>query len=271
MTARFDLAAYFRRIGFAGVAAPDLATLSALHRLHVSAIPFENLDPLMGRPVPLDLEALQDKLIGRRRGGYCFEQNAVFRATLETIGFAVTPLSARVRWMSGADAPMTPRTHMLLKVDLAEGAYIADVGFGAHLQDAPLRLDTGSEQRTPAGVYRLRDVDGMLALEMLHDGAWRTGFLFNLEATHEADYRMANWYTSTSPWSPFPNSLIVERVAGGVRYNLVNRILAERQHGAGAIEYPIATARELGEILEGVFHLDPPASPEDIWARTQAE
>jgi N-hydroxyarylamine O-acetyltransferase len=267
----FDLPAYFRRIGYAGQPKADLATLAALNALHVSAIPFENLDPLTGRTPALDLPSLQVKLIGQRRGGYCFEQNAVFRAALEAIGFAVTPLSARVRWVSGMDAPMTPATHMLLKVDLAEGPFIVDVGFGIHLQDAPLRLEIGPEQMTPAGHYRLRMIDGFHGLEMKQAEGWRTGFLFTLNTAYPNDYVMANWYTSTSPWSRFPKMLSVERVTNGVRFNLVNRRLTERARGVADVDWTISSASELGEILDRTFNLAPPVPVEDIWARVPVE
>jgi len=114
MAGDFDLDAYFARIGFGGSAGPNLATLTALHAAHVAAIPFESLDPLFGRPVKLDLDSLQAKMVGRRRGGYCFEQNHLFRGALEAIGFTVTGLGGRVVWMSAPDAPLGPRLHMLL-------------------------------------------------------------------------------------------------------------------------------------------------------------
>jgi N-hydroxyarylamine O-acetyltransferase len=271
MDEAFDLAAYFRRIGYTGQPKADLATLTALNALHVSAIPFENLDPLTGRTPALDLPSLQAKLIGQRRGGYCFEQNGVFLAALRTIGFHVTPLSARVRWVSGMDAPMTPATHMLLKVDLPEGPFIVDVGFGIHVQDAPLRLEIGPEQLTPAGHYRLGLTDGFHALEMKQAAGWRTGFLFRLDAAFPNDYVMANWYTATSPWSRFPKMLSVERVTNGVRYNLVNRRLTERARGAADVTWTVSSAQELGEILDRTFNLAPPVPVEDIWARVPAE
>ena len=151
----FDLDAYFARIGYGGPARPDLATLSALHAAQVDAIPFESLDPLTGRPVKLDLASLQAKLVGGRRGGYCFELNHLFRAALEAIGFEVTGLGGRVVWMSPPEAPLR-RLHMLLKVDVGGAPYLADVGFGAHLQDAPLRFEIGLEQETPVARYRLQ-------------------------------------------------------------------------------------------------------------------
>src|SRR6266550_822553 len=123
----FDLAAYLRRIGYAGELSPSRATLDALHRAHATAIPFENLDILLGVPIRLDLASLQAKLVTARRGGYCFEQNTLFAAALEQFGFAVTRLAARVRLNAVA---VNPRTHMLLRVDVAGTSWIADVGFG---------------------------------------------------------------------------------------------------------------------------------------------
>src|SRR4051794_36538903 len=115
-----DLDAYLARIAYDGPLDPGLETLRALHDQHASQIPFENLDVQLGRPIRLDLESLQQKIVSRRRGGYCFEQNALFAAVLRQIGFRVTTLSARVRYMATA---ITPRTHMLLRLDLAEGAF----------------------------------------------------------------------------------------------------------------------------------------------------
>jgi N-hydroxyarylamine O-acetyltransferase len=105
MTQDFDIETYLARIGYDGPRAADLATLRAIHRRHPAAIPFENLDPLLGRPVALDIEALQEKLVRGRRGGYCFEENALFAAALEALGFAVTRLAARVRWGRPPESP----------------------------------------------------------------------------------------------------------------------------------------------------------------------
>ena len=123
----FRLTAYLERIGIDGNLKPDYTTLTAIHAAHVGAIAFEGLDPFLGRPVRLDLAGLQEKLVANRRGGYCFEQNTLLKAALEALGFAVTGLAARVRWVTPPDSPLGPRSHMLLKVDLAQGAYLVDV------------------------------------------------------------------------------------------------------------------------------------------------
>lgn len=100
---------------------------------------------------------------------------------------------------------------------------------------------------------------------------WRTGFLFNLDAAYPNDYVMANWYTSTSPWSRFPKMLSVERVANGVRFNLINRRLTERARGAEDVVWAVSSARELGEILERTFNLAPPVPVGEIWACVPVE
>ena len=100
-----DLDGYFARIGYRGPRTPTFSTVQAIHALHSASIPFESLDPLLGRKVALDLASLQGKLVGGRRGGYCFEQNALFAAVLEALGLSVTTLGGRVRWMAPPGRP----------------------------------------------------------------------------------------------------------------------------------------------------------------------
>jgi len=180
-----DLAAYFERIGFSGPArpAPTLDTLRALHLLHPQTIPFENLDVLIGRPVRLDLESVQRKLVESRRGGYCYEHNLLFRSVLQTLGFRVRSFAGRVLW--GRDAPEMPaRTHMLLLVDLDEGTFLTDVGFGGMTLSAPLALQTGLEQITPHGAFRLDDAGGVEAEN------FRLGFHVRLGRTQLGIHRI---------------------------------------------------------------------------------
>jgi N-hydroxyarylamine O-acetyltransferase len=266
----FDLDAYLRRIGYDGSRAPTLEALSALHVLHPAAIPFENLDPLLGRPVSLDLDALQAKLVGRRRGGYCFEQNALFRAALEAMGFAITPLIARVVWMAPPEAPLGPRSHMLLKVDLDEGPYIADVGFGGQIFSAPLKLAPGIEQRTAEGVLRIAPAGYGLALETRLPSGWVAMYRFTLEPAELADYEVSNWHTSTHPRSLFTNNLLLERLTPKVRVSLLNRRLTRRYPDGGA-ELEEATSPEaLARVLEADFGVEIPVEPAALFAKVPA-
>jgi N-hydroxyarylamine O-acetyltransferase len=267
MSGDFDLDAYFARIGFGGPAAPDLATLSALHAAHVAAIPFESLDPLTGRPVQLDLESLQAKMVRGRRGGYCFEQNHLFRGALEAIGFAVTGLGGRVVWMSPPGAPLGPRLHMMLRVELAEGPYLADVGFGAHLLDAPLRLEAGPEQATPAATYRLQREGDIFALAVRQGDDWRRAYVFDLTPQLPSDYAVANWFASTHPQFIFTNLLAAERLTGKARWNLVNTRLTERTRDGAVSERTLSSSDELASVLDEVFDIAPPVPAAEVFAK----
>ena len=153
MAGDLDLDAYLGRIGERPPLAPALEGLAALHRAHCAAVPFENLDILLGRPIDLDLPALEAKLVRARRGGYCFEQNTLFKAALEALGFPVIALAARVR---AGTTGVRPRTHMLLRVDLAEGTFLADVGFGGDGLLHPIPLAEGTETWVGFTGQRLR-------------------------------------------------------------------------------------------------------------------
>jgi N-hydroxyarylamine O-acetyltransferase len=268
MSNEFRLDNYLARIGHQGAVKPDLATLTALHTAHVDAIPFEGLNPLLRRPVHLDLPSVQAKLVDSRRGGYCFEQNALFKAALENIGFTVTGLCARVRWMAAGDSPLGPKVHMLLKVDLPEGPYIADVGFGVCVMDSPLQFQTEIEQRTAMGTYRISETNALFSISAKQPNGWRTMYVFDLVPQIQSDYELGNYFTSTSPSTPFTSTLIMERVAADGRYKLANRRLTiEGRDGEVRSEHTIESAGELGQVLHQTFNVEPPAPVEEVFAR----
>jgi N-hydroxyarylamine O-acetyltransferase len=262
----FRLENYLARIGHSGPAAISLETLKRLQLAHLEAIPFEALDPFLRRPVQLDSASVQAKLVDSRRGGYCFEHNLLFRSALQAIGFQVTGLAGRVRWMSPPDSPLGPKTHMMLKVDLTEGAYLADVGFGACLLDAPLQLKTDVEQATSMGTYRLTQSDGLFSLSAKRQGGWRTMYVFDLHPQIQADYELGNWFTSTNPNIPLTTRLIMERLAGGRRYRLVDRLLStEARDGEVVAERTLRSASELSEAMRDIFKVTPPVPAEEIF------
>ena len=226
MSADFDLAAYLKRIGFAGEARPDLTTLRALHQAHASTIPFENLDVQMGLPIRLDLASLQAKLVRQRRGGYCFEQNSLFLAALRRVGFEVIPCEARVR--RGATT-LLPRTHMLLLVRLEDQRWLCDVGFGGDGPLHPVLLD-GQAHAQFLGEFRVvEETDGeqLNVLQSLQNGAWVDLYAFRSEERFPVDFEMANHYTSTHPESRFVTTLTAQLVGPEVRRILRNRAYAE--------------------------------------------
>ena len=135
MPETLDLASYFERIAYQGPIAPTLDTLRALHLLHPSAIAFESIDPLLGRPVAIDSAAVRARLVAGSRGGYCHEHNLLFHDVLAAIRFRAGALGARVAWM--AQGRTNPRTHRLTLVDRPQGRFVADVGFGGQTPTAP--------------------------------------------------------------------------------------------------------------------------------------
>jgi N-hydroxyarylamine O-acetyltransferase len=263
----FDLDAYLKRIGYEGPRTPTMATLEAIHALQPAAIPFEGLDPFLRRPVPLDLASLQAKLVRQRRGGYCFELNTLFGGALEALAFTVTHLAGRVRWMAPPDRPHSPRTHHLLRVDLEEGTYLADVGFGGHLLAGPIRLQREIEQSTPASVVRLAGADQTYMLQALLPKGWQDMYLFTLEPQHPIDYEVANWFTSTNPGSRFHAALLAERLTPERRLSLFNTKLTERRPGAAASERILANAEELSEVFDRDFGVTLPVDPADVWEK----
>jgi N-hydroxyarylamine O-acetyltransferase len=246
-----DLDAYRTRIGEAAPLAPSLEGLVSLHRAHCASFPFENLDILLGRPIVLDLPALQAKLVRARRGGYCFEQNTLFQAVLDGMGFRVTALAARVR--VGA-TEVRPRTHMLLKVDLPEGPFLADVGFGGDGPVHPLPLAEGRETWVGRTGHRLRREGDLWVLQGSTTGIWIDLYAFTLEPQYPVDFVMANHFTSTFPRSPFVLNLVVQRSWPERRAILRNRELVVREDGAN-VTTTVRDPDHLLVLLEGVFGL----------------
>src|SRR4051794_4073651 len=202
-----DLDAYFARIGYDGPARADLDTLRALHALHPAAIPFEAIDVLLGRGVDLAPEAVAAKLIAARRGGYCFEQNGLFRRVLTALGFQVEGLIARVLWMRPPELPLSNLTHMALRVQLDGQAWLADVGFGGCVLTEPLRLVPDVAQATAHESFRLRHLGRQVLVEADLSGTWAPLYLVMPDPAEDADYETGNWWTSTHPSSLFRNHL----------------------------------------------------------------
>ena len=259
-----DLDGYLRRIGFEGRPAPDLTTLARLQALHVAAIPFENLAALAGEPIGLDVPSLEAKLLAPGRGGWCFEQNLIFSHALEAIGFSIRRLAARVRW-NVPEGVVTPRSHMLLRVTLPEGNFIADVGFGGLTLTAPLRLEPGLEQVTPHEPHRLSTLTPgpapVYGLEAKIGGEWRELYRFDLTEQVQADYEVSNWFLLTNPKSQFLSNLIAARAEPAARHALRNaRYSIHRPDGATERRF-IEDLDELKRVLAEAFHLRVPADP----------
>jgi N-hydroxyarylamine O-acetyltransferase len=250
-----DLEAYLARIGYTGPRKANAETLRGLHRAHLHGIPFENLDVVLKRPIQLDPASLQQKMVAQRRGGYCFESNALFMYALQELGFTVTPLAARVLW-ERSDPTLPPRSHMLLMVDLADGLYLADVAFGGQTPPQPLTFTVNIEQPTALEPYRLRRTeDGELDLQALMGGQWGTLYRFTLNAHLPVDFEHANWYVSTHPSSFFTQNVIAAIPGEGCRYTLFNREFRTRWPDGRVETRVLEDAKALGAVLQERFLL----------------
>jgi arylamine N-acetyltransferase len=223
-----DLNGYFDRINYRGAAEPNLAVLQDLVTAHTRTIPFENLDPLMGVPVDnLSPEALTDKLVYRRRGGYCYEQNGLMGHVLAEIGYRVRRFAGRVTWLLASDAPVGAQTHTMLAVTFpgSAGPYLVDVGFGGQTLTSPIRFETGNVQQTTHEPYRLQDRADGLVLQAQVRGEWQSLYEFTTRTQPGIDLKVGSWYVSTHPSSIFVTSLMVARVTDDARMNLAGRNL----------------------------------------------
>lgn len=252
-----DIDAYLARIGVTGRPSPTVNTLTAIVAAHVAAIPFENIASFTGTPVDLAPDAVARKLVGSRRGGYCYEQNGLLMRSLTALGFSVRGLAARVLWGGPEDA-VSPRSHMLLLVRTDDGEWLADVGFGGMTPTAPLRLEADVEQATPLESFRLiRDGDDW-RLQARVAGNWRTLYRFDLTFAYEPDYEQANWYVSTHPSSIFVVGLSAARATAEGRLALRNRTFSIHHADGRTERRELADATMVLETLDREFHIDVP-------------
>jgi len=251
-----DFDAYQRRIGFVGPVFPTLETLARLIALHAAAIPFENIDVLAGRVPALDGASLQRKLVQRRRGGYCFEQNNLFLACLEHAGFRVRRLEARVRVGVPSDL-VTGRTHMSLRVTVDGDDYLADVGFGGLAPMGPLKLDSPAEQEAAGEVYRFVDTPGGRLLQARTHEGWSDCYCVAASEPQHVDYEIGNWFVATHPKAMLRHNLLVARAIEGGRMTLFNKRLSLRTAATGKTEErSLDTRSELSDVLADGFGLE---------------
>jgi N-hydroxyarylamine O-acetyltransferase len=245
-----DLDAYLERIGYQGDLRATSAVLHDLHLAHATHIPFENLDIPLGRPIRLDLDSLQAKLVRARRGGYCFEQNLLFAAVLECVGFRVDRLAARVRYRAQS---LLPRTHMLLRVEAEGRHWLADVGFGGEGLFFPVPMVTGVECRQFLWAYRLVEEAGYRVLQSRTPEGWQDLHVFTLEPQYPVDYEMASWYVSTHPSSIFQRMFTAQLPTPEARHIVRNYdYLIDR---GGVAETRRITEGELLDLLSSRFGL----------------
>jgi N-hydroxyarylamine O-acetyltransferase len=250
-----DLDAYLDRVGLAGAdLPPTLDTLRTVHRAHLAHIPFENLELVLGRPVLLDVPALTDKMVRRRRGGYCYEQNLLLAAVLDRLGFTFTALAARV--VVGAEGHPRPSTHAVLLVELDGTRWMADVGFGGGGLLEPFPLVDGHQEGQGAWSLRLDRVDDVGADEWLlrsFDGrTWRDMYVFATAAVLPQDYAIFSHYLTSHPRSPFRGRLMAQRMAPGEQHLLTDTTLVAKHPDGTSRERELAV-EDVPGVLDEVF------------------
>lgn len=254
-----DLETYRARIGYEGPMTPTLETLKELHERHPGAIPFEAIDVLLERGVDIAPEAVEDKLVHRGRGGYCFEHNGLFKRVLEATGFHVEGLSARVRWNAAPGTAPQPHTHMALRVLVDNVPWLVDVGFGGCVLTTPLRMDTTAPQATAHETFRLIPFGPGLLLQIWIDEQWKPVYELSGEPNLDGDYKVANWYTAEHPESHFRKNLMVARTTTEARYTLLNGRYTVR-YSDGRTHREILEADGIERVLSGTFQL--PVQPD---------
>ena len=244
-----NIEAYFERIGYSGSTAPTIDTLRAIHRAHMMTVPFENLNIHLPRPISLEQDDLFDKIVTRRRGGFCYEQNGLFSAVLRTLGFEVTLMRARV---SRADGTLSiPFSHLTLLVHLEE-RWLADVGFGESFLE-PLRFDDPNPQWQTGGAFRLTH-DGTKGMYTRRDpaGTWHDCYQLFLQPYQLSDFSDACHYQQTSPESHFTKERICSMATLEGRITLSGWRYIVTKNGRRQ-EQPIADEAAFEHILQTDF------------------
>jgi N-hydroxyarylamine O-acetyltransferase len=254
---KLNVDAYLSRLGYAGPTEPSEAVLTALYRAHLASIRFENFDVFLKGSVSVELEDIQDKVVYRRRGGYCYEQAQLFGAVLERLGFGVDRLLARV----GPDGgPARPRTHLTLRVRAEQNVWLADVGFGSS-PSAPLslrRYRSGGPREVDGWIYELTPDEEHGAevwkLREYQAGEWVTLHRWEEAKVQPIDVVLSNHYTSTHPDSWFTwQPVIVKRDPDAIR-SILGRTYTVTHAGHAKTRREL-TDKEFAEALTGEFAL----------------
>ena len=248
-----NLRTYLERIGYDLPARLDVETLFALHRTHLLAVPFENLDIHMGKPIQLNEQALWDKIIVRRRGGFCYELNGLFAWLLKQTGFEVTYLNGRVYNSQSVRGREFDHLTLLVRVPNQESKWLADVGFGDSFFE-PLRFEFNGEQVQGLRTFRLDTVeDGINLWRRDYDGEWSPQYFFDLQArSFPADYEESCKYHQTSPKSSFTQEQVISLATPDGRISLDSKNLTITTNGK-RIKRRLSGESEFQELLMNYF------------------
>ena len=253
-THSIDLDKYFERIGYSDSREPTLNTLKAIHWLHLKAFTFDNLDIAMGKNIFIDLPAIEEKLVGNKRGGYCFEQTVLLLNVLQQIGFHVTPLISRVDM---GPAVITGNTHAILQITIDNIPWIVDVGFGPYGAPCPVQLNIEDIQQTFIRSHRMLHKEGRYTHQANIKGEWTDLYSFNLLESYHIDWEIANWWCSTSKSCFFTFTVLVARFTDSQILFMHNKHLSVTNIDAnkleGVVDRDIESREEYLKVLRDYF------------------
>ena len=253
MENELNVKAYLERINHHGSLEPTAETLRDLQVAHLLTVPFENLSIHAREPVVLEDGALFAKIVGRGRGGFCYEANGLFAALLRALGFDVVMLSAEVANAEGGFGP--PFDHMALLVTLDQ-RWLVDVGFGDSFLE-PLLLDARGEQAQDGGPYRIHpDGPYLMLMRRVDDGGWKTQYRFTLRPHEYADYEEMCRYHQTSPRSHFTRGSVCSRATDGGRVTLSGMRLIETHRVGVRSERTLTSQEEYAAALRVHFGVE---------------
>jgi N-hydroxyarylamine O-acetyltransferase len=237
-----EAATHLARIGAVYPAAPTSAALRALHRAHTRSVPFEDYDIHTGTPISLQLPDVHDKIVRRRRGGYCYELNGLFAALLRALGYGVTLVSAFELHADGTRGP--DFDHLRVLVDAADGRWIADVGNGASWA-TPVPLRPGMH----GAVQVHRDGDLWWTTERRGDGRWERGWAWTPKPRELADFADRSRYQQHDPGSDFIGRRMAVLATDRGRVSLLNGVFTEIV-GGQRTDRPVAPAEEWALLVD---------------------
>lgn len=254
---RLDLDGYLARLGVPA-RPPGLEALAELHEAHVCTFTFDNIDVLLDQHPGVDLDVVQEKFIGRGRGGYCFEHSTILAAALERLGYDVRRHLGRVG--DPDTGAQQGRTHMTVEVVLDGERWLCDPGFGMSLRRPVPMTDGGADDYLPGWRYRVgRTADGAWALHRLREGGWERAHTTDELPVTPADVVMGHHYTSTFPGSHFRSGLMVTKHLDDRHVAVTGTTITVRAPGAPTEH----RALDDGELQHLLGDLDVGLTPEE--------
>lgn len=244
---------YLLRINFKGIPAVDLKTLTRLHKLHLLNIPFENMDIHSGKKITLSIRNFYEKIVIRKRGGFCYELNGLFNELLSALGFNTYLVSARV--FESADKFGEEFDHMAIIAAIDGINWLVDVGFG-EFTFAPLKISIGQEQKDERGIFRISRFDNYHLLVQKKAGeGWNNEYLFSLNVRNLIEFADRCRHHQTSPESHFTQRKFCSIPTETGRVTLTDRILKVTENDM-VQEIKIRSHKQFGMLLKKYFQIE---------------